>query len=182
MYQYEIKIPKDRIAVLIGVKGKIKKEIEQTTKSKLKIDSEEGDIFIQGEDSLGLITAKDIIQAVGRGINPEVALLLLKADYCMEIIDISDYSRKSKKDMLRLKGRVIGKEGKSRRTIESLTETNICVYGKTITIIGELARVSLAKRAVENLLQGSPHTKVYSWLEKKRKELSRGEFLATQKR
>ena len=171
MYQYEIKIPKDRIAVLIGTKGKVKKEIEANTKSKLKVDSKEGDIFIVGDDSLGLMTAKDVIQAIGRGFNPEIALALLKPDYCMEIVDISDYSRNTKKDMIRLKGRAIGAGGKAIKTIEFLTETNISVYGKTIAIIGEIERVNLAKRAVENILQGSPHSKVYSWLENKRKEL-----------
>jgi len=176
MYQYEIKIPKDRIAVLIGIKGKIKKEIESVTKSKIRIDSKEGDVFIQGEDSLGLITAREIIHSVGRGFNPEIALLLLKPDYCAETINITDYSRNTKKDMIRLRGRVIGAAGKSRKTIEALTETNISVYGKTITVIGEIERVMLAKKAIESLLQGSPHSKVYSWLEKKGRDLRIKQF------
>jgi len=182
MYQYEIKIPKDRIAVLIGVKGKIKKEIESVTNSKLNIDSKEGDVSIKGDDSIGLMTAKDVIYAVGRGFNPEIALRLLKPDYCLEIIEISDFARKSRKDEKRLKGRVIGADGKSRKTIEFLTETNMSVYGKTVAIIGEISRAMLAKRAIEDILQGSPHSKVYSWLEKKRKELRTEAILATEKR
>ena len=182
MYQYDIKIPKDRIAVLIGTKGKIKKAIESATKSKLKVDSKEGDVFISGDDSLGLMTAKEVIQAIGRGFNPEKALILLKPDYCIEIVSITDYARNTKKDALRLKGRVIGAGGKSRKTIEFLTETNISVYGKTISIVGEIDKVMLAKRAIENLLQGSPHSKVYSWLENKRKELRMGAILETEKR
>ena len=43
VYQYESKIPKERIAVLIGVKGKVKRDIEVATRTKLKIDSEEGE-------------------------------------------------------------------------------------------------------------------------------------------
>jgi len=182
MYQYEIKIPKERIAVLIGTKGKIKREIESATKSGLKIDSKEGDVFIHGKDSIGLITAKEIIHAIGRGFNPDIALALLKPDYCIEMIDIGDYARNTKKDMIRLKGRVIGADGKSRKTIENLTETSISVYGKTIAIIGEMERVALAKRAIENVLEGSPHSKVYSWLEKKRKELRMNSMLGFEKR
>ena len=33
-YRYELKIPKERVAVLIGKDGSIKKEIEKNTKTK----------------------------------------------------------------------------------------------------------------------------------------------------
>ena len=33
-YSYELKIPKDRVAVLIGKDGEVKKSIEEDTKSK----------------------------------------------------------------------------------------------------------------------------------------------------
>ncbi len=127
-YNYELKIPKERIAVLIGKKGEIKKRIEEETKTKIKIDSKEGDILINGSDALNLFTAREVISAVGRGFNPEIAELLLKADYGLEIIDIAEFTGKSKSTMLRLKGRVIGKEGKSRKIIEELTECYISVY------------------------------------------------------
>ena len=78
--------------------------------------------------------------------------------------------------MIRLKGRVIGQEGKSRKIIEGLTETYISVYGKTISIIGQAENVSVARRAIESLLAGSNHATVYRWLEKKRRELVRKRF------
>lgn len=170
-YSYELKIPKDRVAVLIGKNGKIKKEVEKETSSKIKIDSKEGEVTITGEDSVGIFSAREIIKAIGRGFNPDVAYLLLKQDYCLELVSIGDYVRKSKKKMLRLKGRVIGEGGKTRKTLETLTETNISVYGKTIAIIGRHAGVTLARKAVESLLSGSKHAAVYRSLEKKRKEL-----------
>src|SRR3989338_6029713 len=126
-YSYELKVPKNRVDVIIGKEGTIKKEIEETTSTKLNIDSKEGDVFVAGEDALGLYTAREIIKAIGRGFNPEVAKLLLKPDYIFEVVDVSEYV-KSKEAMLRLKGRVIGKEGKSRRLIEELTECNISVF------------------------------------------------------
>jgi ribosomal RNA assembly protein len=176
-YNYELKIPKERIAVLIGKKGEIKNRIEEETKTKIKVDSKEGDIFINGSDALNLFTAREVISAVGRGFNPEIAELLLKADYGLEIIDITEFTGKSKSTMLRLKGRVIGKEGKSRRTIEELTECYISVYGKTIGIIGKSEDLANARRAVESLLQGSPHANVYKWLEKRRREAKRREMI-----
>ena len=169
-FAYELKIPKERVAVLIGKDGAVKKQIEEHTKTALKIDSAEGDIFVKGEDPLSLYMTRDIIRAIGRGVNPETALLLLKPDYMYEVIDISDFARKAN-HLIRLRERIIGREGRGRKTIEDLTECRICVYGKTISIIGENERVSLARRAVEALLKGSPHANVYKFLERERRKL-----------
>lgn len=175
-FRKELKIPKERVAVLIGKKGEIKNKIEKATKTKIKVDSDEGDIFITGEDGLSLYTANEIITAIGRGFNPEYALLLLKGDYIYEQINMNDYV-KSKNSLQRLKGRIIGTEGKCRKLIEELAECYICVYGKTIGIIGETENVAAAKKAVETLLKGSQHASVYRWLEKQRYNLKKRQFL-----
>ena len=176
-YLYELRIPKDRIAVLIGKEGKIKKEIEAETKTKIDVDSKEGDISLSGEDALGLYSAREVIKAVGRGFNPEIALLLLKSDYVFELIDLKEVAGKSKDMLLRIKGRIIGAEGKTRRLIEELSESYVCVYGKTISIIGLPESASVAREAIEKLLRGSPHSTVYKFLEKKRRELKRARFI-----
>lgn len=170
-FSYEVKIPKDRVAVLIGVKGKVKKKIEKTLNIEMTIDSKEGDVVLQGDDSLLLVTAQNIVKAIGRGFNPDIALELLGEESYLEIIDISDYSGESKTKLTRLKSRIIGTGGKARKTIEKLTDTNIIIYGKTIGIIGNYESVSLARKAFESLLGGSRHSGVYSWLEKHRKEI-----------
>ena len=81
-----------------------------------------------------------------------------------------NYAGKSKNDLIRLKSRIIGTEGKARKTIEKRTNTNISIYGKTVSIIGGRQGVQVAKRAVENLLRGSQHNKVYSWIERQIKK------------
>ncbi|MFC1697242.1 KH domain-containing protein [Nanoarchaeota archaeon] len=167
-FEYELKIPKERIAVLIGKSGEIKRQIEKETKTKLDIDSKEGDIYIKGEDSINLYNSREIIHAIGRGFNPEIALKLLKIDHGIEFIDMQEYA-KTKNSMLRLKGRVIGKEGKSRFNIENFTDTDICVYGKTIAIIGTTENIAIAKKAIDSLLTGSPHSSVYKYLEAQKK-------------
>lgn len=168
-YSFEAKIPKERIAVLIGASGSVKAEIEEHTQSKLDIDSEEGDVKITGDDPVLLYTAREVVKSVGRGFNPNVALLLLKMDYTYETISMEDYA-KTKNGLIRLKGRVIGKEGKSRKTIEELTDTYICVYGKTIGIIGPVERTPMARKAVQMLLEGSRHGNVYNWIERQRRK------------
>ncbi len=174
-YSYELRIPKERIAILIGKKGKIKKQIESATKTKIKVDSKEGDIAITGKDALGLFNAREVIKAIGRGFNPEIASLMLKGDYLFETLNIKDYA-KSKEIEKRLKGRIIGREGKSRKIIEELTETYISVYGKTVSIIGLPENIADARKALEMLLKGSSHGNVFKYLEKRRRELKRKEI------
>jgi len=168
-YIYELKIPKQRIAVLVGTQGEVKNRIEEATQTKIKIDSREGDVFVSGEDNIKLFSCQLIIKAIARGFNPDKAMLLLKTDYAFEMINISDYA-KTQADIIRLRGRVIGKQGKSRKTIEDITNCYISVFGKTISLIGSVENVPLTLRAVEKLLKGSTHSKVYNWLERKKSE------------
>ncbi len=171
-YEQILKVPKDRVAVLIGEKGKTKRELEENLGVKLQIDSEEGEVVLIGTDSIKLYTAHEIIKAIARGFNPEIATLLLKTDYMLEVINITDYAD-GQKAIQRLRGRVIGEGGKARRTIEELTEASLSVYGKTICIIGQADTVSAAKRGVDALLSGAPHSTVYRLLEKLRRDRKR---------
>tara|TARA_Y100000310_G_scaffold105664_2_gene104149 strand:- start:802 stop:1356 length:555 start_codon:yes stop_codon:yes gene_type:complete len=168
-YSYDIKIPHERVAVLIGKDGAMKKKLETETKTSLDVDSKEGNVNVSGKDAIQLYAAREIVSAIGRGFNPDVALRLLKADYAFELIQLADYAR-NKHDEKRLRGRVIGSEGKSRRLVEELTQTDVTVYGKTVGIIGEAYNVTIARRAVVSLLNGSTHAKVYKWLEQQRKK------------
>ena len=174
-FSYDLKIPKERVAVLIGKDGCIKKRIEDETKTKIDIDSKEGDVIITGEDALLLYSAREVVRAIGRGFNPDVATLLLKQDYAFEVIPVTDFV--SENHIVRVKGRIIGRDGKARKIIEELTEAHICVYGKTVGIIGTHESMSAAKRAVEALLSGSPHSSIYKFLEKRRREMRRSELL-----
>lgn len=176
LHSYEIKIPEERIAVLVGTNGKTKDKIEKETGAKLDI-TKEGDITIEGSDALKLYTTREIVRAIGRGFNPDIALELLKTDYVLEIISLKDVAGKSQKTMERLKGRIIGRAGKSRARIEEATNTYISVYGKTIGIIGDVDGVSLCHQAVEMLLRGSMHKTVFAFLDKKKKEAMFGQEL-----
>ena len=167
-FVYNLKIPKERVAILIGKKGETKKGLEKQTKTRIQIDSKEGDINIEGDDALGLYSVREVIKAVGRGFNPEIAKQLLKQDYTCEYINIHEFV-KSRDQYRRLRSRIIGSEGKARKTIEKLTNTYICVYGKTVAIIGESDGVLRAKKAVEALLKGAPHSHAYYDLEKVKK-------------
>lgn len=176
-FQNELKVPNSRIAVLIGTRGDVKKEIEKRLEVKIKIDSKEGDVLISSEDSLNLTIAFNIVKAIARGFNPEVALLLLNDEFVFETIDIVEFAGRSKKKLIRLRGRAIGMEGKSRENIEALTGTHVNIFGKTVSIIGDFEHVELARKAFESLLAGARHATIYAWLERQSRELKRARMI-----
>ncbi len=169
---YELKVPKDRVAVIIGKDGETKQKIEAESQVKLSINSEEGDVLIVGKNPLKLFDAKEVVRAIARGFNPDIALLLLKGDFALEIINLKDIV-KNKNHLQRLKGRIIGTEGKTRRIIEELTMCSLSIYGKTVSIIGRAEYSGIAKQAIDMIIEGSPHASVYTFLEKKRKQMGR---------
>jgi len=172
VFVQELKIPRDRVGVLVGKKGEVKKYIEHKAGVRLEISSD-GDVIIKGHDNVMIYDVKTIVQAIGRGFSPDVAMQLFNEQNVFELLDVTDYAGKSKKRLDRLRGRVIGESGRSRMAIEDLTETNISVYGKTIGIIGEMEMVALARQAIDMLLSGAPHGVTYRMVENKRREMHR---------
>jgi ribosomal RNA assembly protein len=173
-----IKIPRERIGALVGLDGHVKAAIEKKLSVTLKIDSESGDVQITllstAKDPTVLFRAREVVTAIGRGFSPDHAFRLLNDDETvLEMIDLRESVGRSQSDQKRLKGRVIGKEGKTRRIIEELSEANISVYGHTISIIGQADQASIAREAVWMLIRGSLHGTVYRFLHKKRRELKK---------
>ena len=175
-----LKIPRERVGAVIGKQGITKEEIENATKTSIEIDSETGSVSISpredAEDPLAVWKARYIVKAVGRGFNPEIALKLTDDEVLLEIINLPDYVGKSKKAILRQKGRIIGKDGRTRDIITDMTGVDISIYGKTVAIIGDMEHIHLAKEAVEMILNGSRHKSVYAFLEKKSREMKIREF------
>ncbi|MBN1923732.1 MAG: RNA-processing protein [Nanoarchaeota archaeon] len=163
-FSAEINIPEDRIAVLIGTKGSVKKALEKGFKAKMFIN-DEGVVVIRGPDSLKIWTLEKVVKAIGRGFNPEIARLLEKDDYDFELINLKDYGR-SKNDIERLRGRVIGREGTSKKMLEDKTGAYLIVYGKTVGIIAKLDVIEMTRNAIEMLLKGAKHVTVFKYLDK----------------
>jgi len=171
-----LKVPKERVAIIIGKQGRDKRKIENRTSTKIDI-TKDGEVTITAKDSLHAWDARQIIKAIGRGFSPDVALLLTDENYVLEVIELNDWAGKNEKTLMRIKGRVIGEHGKSKITIEDLTESYISVYGKTISIIGNVTKIQIAKRAVEMLLDGSRHATVFKLLESAKADWRRAKIL-----
>ena len=174
-----LRIPKERIGVLIGQDGKIRERIEKATNTTLDIDSETGEVVVENtkdsEDPSGAWVASSIVRAVGRGFNPWKAMRLLDEDMYLEMIDLSTFVGTAKNALQRVRGRVIGKDGKARQIIEQVTGTYISVYGKTVAIIGYLEELRVARDAITMLIEGTAHGPVYTYLQTQKRYLKRGE-------
>lgn len=175
-----LKIPRERVGVVIGKGGAIKDKVEELTRTELEVDSESGSVAIKPtddmEDPLSVWKARYMVKAIGRGFNPEIALKLISDDMMLDIINLPDYVGKSKKAILRQKGRIIGKEGRTRDIIIEMTGVYLSVYGKTVSIIGDFEHLQVAREAVDMILNGARHKSVYAFLEKKTKEMKIKEF------
>jgi ribosomal RNA assembly protein len=172
-----LRIPKDRVGALIGPEGKTKKIIEGKLSVELQIDGEGGVTLMlaeNAEDPSLLFRAKDVVTAIGRGFSPEHALRLVSDEEAiLDVIDLRAIFGRSESDIRRIKGRAIGMEGKTRRTIEELTDTDVSVYGHTISIIGNMEQAQAAREAIQMLIDGSLHSTVYRFLHRKRREFNK---------
>lgn len=169
----EVKILKKKIKSLRESKGGIESAMN------VKIDvNNEGIVRIQGEDGLNIWITKKMVIAFSMGFALEKCLKLKKEEYSFELIDIRNYGKDTKKDIIRLKGRVIGSEGKSKKNLEIKTETHISVSGKKIGIIGKIEDVELCKNTIEMILNGAKHSTAFKALEKTLLKRKKAEFIS----
>lgn len=173
-----VRIPKERVGVLIGPEGQVKRAIEERLQAELEIDGESGGIQITLKETAAdpslLFRAKDVVTAIGRGFSPDQAFRLIRNEETVfDFIDLRTIFGRSDSDIRRVKSRIIGMNGKTRRTIEELTEADVVVYGHTVGLIGTFEQVDAARNAVQMIIQGSEHRTVYNFLQKKRRELKK---------
>ncbi|RLG84589.1 MAG: RNA-processing protein [Thermoprotei archaeon] len=164
------KVPLDRIGVLIGHDGKVKEEIMRRTNTRITVDSQTGTVIIEPASpttsALNLMKARDIVRAIAYGFSPERAFRLLDEDQVLIVIDLKQYVGDKPNHLQRVKARIIGEEGRARRTIEEVTGTYISIYRDYVAIIGDFESANIAKEAIEMLIQGRQHSTVYRFLER----------------
>ena len=174
-------IPRERVGVLVGHTGDTKSTIETKLFVDLKIDSPSGTVEIgvkpDAPDPSGALQAKDVVVAIGRGFSPERAFRLFNEETTLDIIDLHDFFGKNEAEIRRIDGRIIGREGKSRRILEELTGASISVSGHTVSIIGNYDAIAMAKDALEKLIKGRQHGTVYKFLKRRRQELKKEKAL-----
>ena len=175
-FQHIVRVPRDRIGVIIGKNGKVKGEIQDKCNVVIEINSKTGDAIISSKSEpmstrMEPFKAVEVITAISKGFSPRRAYRLIDGEEdTFQLIDLRDYAGKSSNSMERIKGRIIGEEGKSRRTIEDLTDTYISVYGHSVGLIGKSDQIKIASDAVTMLSKGKSHKTVYTMLQEARRK------------
>ncbi len=140
---------------------KNKKRLERLLKVKIIIKGEE--ISVEGipEDEY---IAEKVIDAINLGFPVSIALLIKEEDFLFEILDIKKYTHR--KDLETIRARIIGKGGKTLKTLNTLTQCYFELKDNDVGIIGSAELIKNAQDAVIFLIQGSKQANVYSFLEK----------------
>lgn len=160
-------LEKDRIPVFIGKEGFEKKALEKHFRAEIEVDSESGEVRVNSDDGLSRFIISNIIAAVNMGHNPQVASKLEDENYVIDTIDVKIKIR----DHNRLKsvmGRIIGKEGSTRRAVEEITKCHVSVKDHYVSIIGPYENVHIVHEALDMLISGASHKSFYNYLERNR--------------
>lgn len=152
-----LKLICEKIARII----KNKENLERELNVKITYNGREISISGKGEDEY---LAGKVIEALDFGFPFVTALLIKNEDFLFRIVNIKECA--NQKDLARVRGRVIGKGGKTLKTLSNLSTCNFEIKDNKIGIIGEADCIKSAEEACKSLLKGSKQANVYAYLEK----------------
>ncbi|MDK6028345.1 KH domain-containing protein [Ignisphaera sp. 4213-co] len=177
-----IKIPLERIGALIGKGGETLKKLMEQTQTKITVDEVNGTVIVEPQTPqtrvLDLMKARDIILAIGYGFSPERAFRLLEDDQILIVIDLKQYVKPSENHLTRVKGRLIGEDGKARKNLEEMTGTEISIYDDYVAVIGDYESANIAREAILMLIDGRQHSTVYKYVDKAMRQIRRSRMVS----
>ncbi len=149
----------DKIIRIIKLRKKLEKELD------IEITNRGKEIFIHGKPEKEYIAEK-IIDALDLGFSFKDAILIKEENILFEIINIKDYT--NRKDISRIRSRLIGKNGRTKKTLEQLSKSAIEIneIHNLIGVICPAEFMQNIQEAIISIIQGSKQSNVYASLEK----------------
>ncbi len=138
------------------------------SKIKIKINYNLRRVSITGKE-LNEFLAEQMLIAVDFGFNVEDALLLKNENFVLEFVNIKDYARR--KNLEEIRGRVIGRQGKAKMTIEELSGGVLAINNNQIGVIVDSEHLDAVIQGLISLIKGAKHSNVFSYLEKQNANL-----------
>lgn len=151
------KIIIEKLGIILKNKAKLEKELG------IKIENRGKEIYISGSPEEEY-TAEKIIEALDFGFPLSDALEIKRDNFTFEILNIKECT--SQKNFERIRGRIIGKNGKALKTISNLSGCSIELSGNKLGIIGNCENLRNTEEACKLLIKGTKHANVYAYLEK----------------
>ena len=168
------RVPKNRIAVLIGKGGQTRKMLEEISGAELDIDSQTGEVMAEWKeepDPVVRMKMPDVVLAIGRGLAPSRAIQLIQDDVFLRMYDIREWVGRQPNQTRRMRSRLIGRNGRIRSLIEEISNCEMAIHGSTVLVIGDRDGITLAGPAIEGILRGSEHSTILHGLEQDRKRM-----------
>ena len=146
-----------------------KKFIDAINKAGVSLSFKGNLVIIESKSAVSVLLAKNALTAFNRGFDAKTSLLLLDENYDLAVLNIGNYAN-SQKRQIGLKGRIIGSRGVIKQRLSNATSCYIKIFGKTVSIIGNYQNLNIAVEAVEMLLNGAKHDRVFLMIDKRKLE------------
>ncbi|KAF6033690.1 PNO1 [Bugula neritina] len=162
----KVRIPPNRLKALkenwLEIYNPIVQQLFLQVRFNIKMRRVEIKTSKETKEVSALQKAEDFVKAFSVGFEVADALALVRLDdLYLESFQVQDVKTLRGDHLARAIGRIAGKGGKTKFTIENVTKTRIVLQENKINILGTFHNIAAARRAISNLILGSPPSKVY---------------------
>lgn len=152
-----------------------KEKLEQKLNCKINLKDK---VVSIDTDPFNEYEAQRVFDAINLGFSVEKALKVLDEENNFIKINIKDHANTKNLEVVR--SRLIGTNGKTRKTIEEITKCDVSIHENQVGIIGPAEVTESALTAVTNIIKGTKQANAYKYLERINTQ-KKGKWVANKK-